>query len=187
MRRFPFINSLSRRHRPTAGGNSRAISRPQGPHATFLVVSSSTFYSVRVPPPQNALIFGFPWSAVLQLERHVRARSQQPVRSLAAEFAASAACGYRRPGWRRRTASRHRLAAVSPGAGQQFRGAVPPGPPTGLLSASFFRDTSLERRIPRRAIFAAALWHVAFVVLPFPQIAGPKRNHGFDNAEVTWS
>ncbi|HKF26135.1 MAG TPA: energy transducer TonB, partial [Candidatus Acidoferrum sp.] len=60
-------------------------------------------------------------------------------------------------------------------------------PPKGLLSASFFRDTSLERRIPRRAIFAAALWHVAFMVLPFPQIAGPKRNHAFDNAEVTWS
>jgi len=57
----------------------------------------------------------------------------------------------------------------------------------GLLSASFFKDAWIERRIPRRAVFAAALWHVAFVVMPFPDIPGPKRNHAFDNAEITWS
>lgn len=61
------------------------------------------------------------------------------------------------------------------------------GPPNGLLSASFFKDAWVERRIPRRAVFAAALWHVAFIVMPFPQISGPKRNHAFDNAEITWS
>jgi TonB family protein len=59
--------------------------------------------------------------------------------------------------------------------------------PKGLLSASFFKDSWVERRIPRRAVFAAALWHVAFIVMPFPQISGPKRNHAFDNAEITWS
>jgi TonB family protein len=57
----------------------------------------------------------------------------------------------------------------------------------GLLSASFFKDAWIERRIPRRAVFAAALWHVAFLVMPFPTIPGPKRNHAFDNAEITWS
>jgi TonB family protein len=57
----------------------------------------------------------------------------------------------------------------------------------GLLSASLFKDAWIERRIPRRAVFAAALWHIAFVVMPFPDIQGPKRNHAFDNAEITWS
>ena len=57
----------------------------------------------------------------------------------------------------------------------------------GLLSASFFKDSWVERRIPRRAVFAAALWHLAFIVMPFPQIASPKRNHAFDNTEITWS
>lgn len=59
--------------------------------------------------------------------------------------------------------------------------------PKGLLSASFFKDSWVERRIPRRAVVAAALWHLAFVVMPFPQVSGPKRNHAFDNAEITWS
>ena len=59
--------------------------------------------------------------------------------------------------------------------------------PKGLLSASFFKDAWIERRIPRRAVFAAALWHVAFMVMPFPQIASPQRNHAFDNAEIAWS
>jgi len=57
----------------------------------------------------------------------------------------------------------------------------------GLLSASLFKDAWIERRIPRRAVFAAALWHVAFMVMPFPDIQGPKRNHAFDDAELTWS
>jgi TonB family protein len=57
----------------------------------------------------------------------------------------------------------------------------------GLLSASFFRDVWIERRLPRRAIFAAALWHIAFIAMPFPQVSGPKRNHAFDNTQLTWS
>jgi TonB family protein len=57
----------------------------------------------------------------------------------------------------------------------------------GLLSAGFFKDSWIERRIPRRAVFAAALWHVAFLAMPFPNIPGPRRNPAFDNAEITWS
>jgi protein TonB len=57
----------------------------------------------------------------------------------------------------------------------------------GLLSASFFKDAWIDRRIPRRAVFAAALWHVAFIVMPFPSIPGPKRNPAFANTEITWS
>jgi TonB family protein len=56
-----------------------------------------------------------------------------------------------------------------------------------LLYASFFKDVWIERRLPRRAIFAAALWHLAFIVMPLPQIPGPKTNPAFANAQLTWS
>jgi len=56
-----------------------------------------------------------------------------------------------------------------------------------LLSASIFKDAWIERRLPRRAIFAAALWHIAFLAMPFPQISGPKRNPAFDNMQITWN
>ena len=56
-----------------------------------------------------------------------------------------------------------------------------------LLSASFFQDVWIERRLPRRAIFAAALWHIAFIAMPLPQIPGPKTNPAFGNAQLTWS
>lgn len=56
-----------------------------------------------------------------------------------------------------------------------------------LLSASVFKDILTERKLPRRAIFAAALWHIAFIAIPFPQISRPKRNPAFDNTQLTWS
>jgi len=56
-----------------------------------------------------------------------------------------------------------------------------------LLSASLFKDVWIERRLPRRAIFAAALWHIAFIAMPFPQIPGPKINPAFADTQLTWS
>ncbi len=56
-----------------------------------------------------------------------------------------------------------------------------------LLSAGFFKDVWVERRLPRRAIVAAALWHIAFIALPLPQISGPKTNPAFANTQLTWS
>ena len=56
-----------------------------------------------------------------------------------------------------------------------------------FLSGTFFKDCWIDSRWPRRAVAAAALWHVAFLLLPFPQFASPKRNHAFDNAKITWS
>jgi TonB family protein len=56
-----------------------------------------------------------------------------------------------------------------------------------LLPASFFKDVRTERRLPRRAIFAAALWHIAFIAMPLPQISGPKTNPAFANTQLTWS
>jgi len=59
--------------------------------------------------------------------------------------------------------------------------------PKNFLVGNPFKDSWIERPLPRRAIVAAALWHIVFVVMPFPQIAAPKRNPAFDNAQVTWS
>jgi TonB family protein len=56
-----------------------------------------------------------------------------------------------------------------------------------FLTASFFRDSWIERRLPRRAIAAAALWHIAFLAMPFPQFSAAKRNLSFDNSQITWS
>jgi TonB family protein len=57
-----------------------------------------------------------------------------------------------------------------------------------FLAASFFKDSWIERRIPRRALVAAALWHIVFFVMPFPQLpAAPLHYSAFDNAELTWS
>src|SRR5262249_25893736 len=52
-----------------------------------------------------------------------------------------------------------------------------------------FRDSRIERRIPRQAIVAAALWHIAFIVLPpFPGMSmTPRRNRVLDNVQLTWS
>src|SRR4029077_5576111 len=56
-----------------------------------------------------------------------------------------------------------------------------------LLSASFFKDVWIEHRLPRRAIFAAALWHIAFIPMPLPQISGPKTNPALANTQLTWA
>ena len=51
-----------------------------------------------------------------------------------------------------------------------------------------FRDCSVERGFPSRAFLAAALLHIAFVIIPWPKLpVGPRRNPAFDNTELTWS
>ncbi len=51
-----------------------------------------------------------------------------------------------------------------------------------------FRDCRVEWGFPRRAIVAAALWHIAFVILPWPDLPGASRhNPAFDNTQLTWS
>jgi TonB family protein len=59
-----------------------------------------------------------------------------------------------------------------------------------FLSAGsgFFKECWIERRIPRRALVAAALWHFVFILMPFPQLpASARRASQFDNTELTWS
>jgi len=56
-----------------------------------------------------------------------------------------------------------------------------------FLSLSAFRDCCVEGRIPARAVLAAALWHVVFVAMPFPNLPAPRKNPAFENVELTWS
>ncbi len=57
-----------------------------------------------------------------------------------------------------------------------------------FLAGDYFRDCWVERRIPKRAVFAAALWHIAFLVSPFSLLPTTVRhNSAFDNAQLTWS
>jgi TonB family protein len=54
--------------------------------------------------------------------------------------------------------------------------------------AFVFRDCRVERGFPSCAFLAAALLHIAFVILPWPNLpVGPRRNPAFDNTELTWS
>lgn len=56
-----------------------------------------------------------------------------------------------------------------------------------FLTASFFKDAWVEKRFPRRAIAAAALWHIVFFVLPKPDISARQHFSEFDNTVLTWS
>jgi TonB family protein len=55
------------------------------------------------------------------------------------------------------------------------------------LRGAFFSDSWVEGRVPKRAVVAAALWHLAFVVVPTPQFSGPRKNPAFANTVLTWS
>lgn len=56
-----------------------------------------------------------------------------------------------------------------------------------FLSMSAFRDSWVEGRLPQRAVLAAALWHILFVILPYPHLPAGRRNAAFENVELTWS
>ena len=57
-----------------------------------------------------------------------------------------------------------------------------------FLAGDYFRDCWVERRIPKRAVLAAALWHIVFLVSPIAWFSAIVRhNSAFDNAKLTWS
>jgi TonB family protein len=63
------------------------------------------------------------------------------------------------------------------------------GPRAGrdAVSASPFRDSWVERRVPVQAVIAAGLWHAAIVALPFSLFTVmPHRNPLLQNVQVTW-
>jgi TonB family protein len=60
--------------------------------------------------------------------------------------------------------------------------------PKGEPPDNIFIDCRIQRRIPYRALLAAALWHVVVFIVPWPQLPGAARhNPAFDNTELTWS
>ena len=57
-----------------------------------------------------------------------------------------------------------------------------------FLGGDYFRDCWVERLMPWRAVIAAALWHVVFVLSPFSLLPTTIRhNSAFDNTQLTWS
>jgi len=63
-----------------------------------------------------------------------------------------------------------------------------PTPGKKFISRNFFRDCSVEGRIPRAAVIAAALWHIVFLLAPWPDLpATPRKNPALENFQLTWS
>jgi TonB family protein len=63
-----------------------------------------------------------------------------------------------------------------------------PFKPGKFLGGDYFRDCWVERRMPWRAVVAAALWHAVFVLSPFSLLPTTVRhNSAFDNTQLTWS
>jgi TonB family protein len=63
-----------------------------------------------------------------------------------------------------------------------------PSPRKHFVSKNIFRDCSVEGRIPRAAVIAAALWHIVFLLAPWPDLpATPRKNPAFENFQLTWS
>ena len=61
-------------------------------------------------------------------------------------------------------------------------------PPKDFRGGRFFRDCYIHRRVPRRAVVAAALWHIAFLILPFPDFpVRSRRATDQPQWELTWS
>src|SRR6266852_2557232 len=57
-----------------------------------------------------------------------------------------------------------------------------------FLATSAFRDSWVEGRVPKRAVIAAALWHAAFLALPFSLLTGmPHTNPLLQNVQLSWS
>jgi len=55
------------------------------------------------------------------------------------------------------------------------------------LETTPFRDSWVEGRVPKRAVVAAGLWHIAILALPFSLFtAMPRRNPLLQNVQLTW-
>ena len=62
-----------------------------------------------------------------------------------------------------------------------------PRAPKDALDFTPFRDSWVEGRVPKRAVVAAALWHIAILALPISLFSlMPRRNPLLQNVELTW-
>jgi TonB family protein len=78
--------------------------------------------------------------------------------------------------------------AFHQGFGSSVRALFTRGAAKDFVSGNFFKDCWVEGRIPRRAVLAAALWHIVFVAMPFPNVSlTPRRNPALQDVELTWS
>ncbi|HEV7512183.1 MAG TPA: TonB family protein [Candidatus Acidoferrum sp.] len=60
--------------------------------------------------------------------------------------------------------------------------------PRKVVRGDFLGDCWVEGRIPRAAVIAAALWHIVFLVAPWPNLpTTPRKNPAFENFQLTWS
>jgi TonB family protein len=72
--------------------------------------------------------------------------------------------------------------------GSSIRALVSGPSPRKVVSGDFLGDCWVERRIPRAAITAAALWHLVFLLAPWPELpATPRKSPAFENFRLTWS
>jgi TonB family protein len=72
--------------------------------------------------------------------------------------------------------------------GSSIRALVSGPSPRKVVSGDFLGDCWVEGRIPRAAVIAAALWHIVFLVAPWPEPpATPRKNPAFENFQLTWS
>jgi TonB family protein len=72
--------------------------------------------------------------------------------------------------------------------GSSIRALVSGPSPRKVVSGDFLGDCWVEGRIPRAAITAAALWHIVFLLAPWPELpATPRKNPAFENFQLTWS
>jgi TonB family protein len=60
---------------------------------------------------------------------------------------------------------------------------------TGAVPLTYvLRDCRVEHRFPRRGLLLAAAAQVCLLLLPWPDLpAAPRKNHAFDNTQLTWS
>jgi TonB family protein len=60
---------------------------------------------------------------------------------------------------------------------------------TGAVPLSYvLRDCRVEHRFPRRGLLVAAAFQICLLLLPWPNLpAAPRKNHAFDNTQLTWS
>ena len=72
--------------------------------------------------------------------------------------------------------------------GSSIRALVTGPSPRKVLSGDFLAGCWIEGRIPRAAVIAAALWHLVFLLAPWPELpATPRKNPAFENFQLTWS
>ncbi|HEY8715160.1 MAG TPA: energy transducer TonB [Candidatus Acidoferrum sp.] len=59
--------------------------------------------------------------------------------------------------------------------------------PKKFPSAGYFRDCWVEGRIPRAALIAAGLWHIVFLLAPWPELPALRKKTALENFQLTWS